>query len=174
MTSGTPGDALPEGLMKRLKQGLGSHIKRNYFTYYKVRTSGPQHECFCQTMDRTSRDSSDLSSDYARRISLFVLQAVGHEVANINKVMKYQEGGMRIVNSIIMALMVGLLNYLASNFLDENSLNVRSAALLSLPCDAFFRGKESSRAGATAVVEEDRFWAIHDAQWRPAADVLIG
>lgn len=35
MTSGTPGDALPEGLMKRLKQGLGSHIKRHYYTYYK-------------------------------------------------------------------------------------------------------------------------------------------
>ena len=36
MTNGTPGDALPEGLMKRLKQGLGSHIKRNYYTYYKA------------------------------------------------------------------------------------------------------------------------------------------
>lgn len=35
MTGGTPGDALPEGLMKRLKLGLGSHIKRNYYTYYK-------------------------------------------------------------------------------------------------------------------------------------------
>jgi hypothetical protein len=36
MTNGTPGDALPEGLMKRLKQGLGSHIKRHYYTYYKA------------------------------------------------------------------------------------------------------------------------------------------
>ena len=36
MAHGTPGDALPEGLMKRLKQGLGSHIKRHYYTYYKA------------------------------------------------------------------------------------------------------------------------------------------
>ena len=28
------GDALPEGLMKRLKNGPGSHLKRNYFTYH--------------------------------------------------------------------------------------------------------------------------------------------
>ena len=32
MVKGTPGDALPEGLLKRLKNGLGSHIKRNSFT----------------------------------------------------------------------------------------------------------------------------------------------
>lgn len=34
--AGTPGDALPEGLMKKLKGGLGSHIKRNHFTYLKA------------------------------------------------------------------------------------------------------------------------------------------
>ena len=33
---GLPGGALPEGLIKKLKQGLGSHIKSHYFRYYQA------------------------------------------------------------------------------------------------------------------------------------------